>query len=489
MGRRRILVAVVVALALWGCSGDGGTAGGYLSGSGTSDGFRVHRFHPGGGMDAIVSGVVEVDLDTDCVWLSDPEGTRYPVVWPVGASARSDPFAIAVGKDRAVEPGDRVEGGGGYISADSATRRLGLEPFPTECVHVGTAAVFNADSPIKVTAGVGLELVETLADRFSLPTPIGLELIAVDADAPSVAVIDFVTGTVHQYESGRYHGPKDSIDGVSGGGGAIHLWSEGTIYSYGWLNSEPLVYQPRPLSQATDPTSTLVVLPAKDPGHPGYTWLVQPGVSNDVTLVELVNPFAVGVTRLMSTGIKGTWEPVGTTLEGLVLITDEPEPITRLVSSDGNIRTEVRGTALSVGWNGAAILRPDGSLIVSDANLDNPTRVDKPGMGKWMPVGGPPASTTSPPDDTSTDQFLVILADKPEDGPLSAGRLMVVGADGRPRPIFELSHGPHIASWSRDEHWVVVVEGSSVTLINMEDGSINPLGVIVPDSHWVFSAG
>ena len=487
MGRCWFRFAVVVAVALWGCSSDGETAGGSLSGFSATDGFRVHRSHPGGGLHAIVSGIVEVDLDAGCVWLSESDGARYPVVWPVGTSARSDPFGITVGKGQVVRPGDRIKGGGGYTPADSATRHLGLEPFPTACVHVGTAAVFNADSPIDITPGVGLELAESLADRFSLPKPIGLELIAVNPDAPSVAVVDFVTGTVHQHDSGQYHGPTDTIDGASGGGGFIHLWSQGTIYSYpGQLNSKPLVYQPDPLRQTPAVTSTLVVLPAPDGKH---TWLVQPGIGNDPTLVELVNLVGMRVTRRMSTGIEGTWQPLGATIEGLVLVTDDPEPITRLVSSDGTVQAELEGTALSVGWNGAAVLRPGGSLILTDARLTNPTQVDKPGTGEWVPVGGPFASTTSPPASTATDQFLVMLAREPQKGPLSAGTLMVVDPAGHATPIHELSQGPHIASWSRGEDWIVVVEDSSVTLVHTEDGSIEPLGALIPDSHRVLSAG
>ena len=437
--------------------------------------------------DAIVSGIVEVDLVAGCVWLSYSDGTRYPVIWPVGTSARSDPFGITVGEGQVVRPGDRVEGGGGYISAGSATRRYGLEPFPTECVQTGEAAVFNAGSRIEITPGVGLELAGTFAGRFSLPQPIGLELIAVNADAALVAVIDFVSATVHQYEPGQYHGPADTIDGASGGGGFIHLWSQGTIYSFpGWLDSDPLVYQPDPLRQTPAAMSTLAVLPAPDGGH---TWLVQPGVGNDPTLVELVNLAGMRVTRVMSTGIEGTWQPVGVTTDGLVLVTDHPEPITRLVSSDGTVRAEAAGTALSVGWNGAAVLRPDGSLIVTDARLDNPTPVDRPGTGEWGPVGGPLSSTTSPPAPTATDHFLVILADKPEKGPLSAATLIMVDPAGHATPILELSDPPHMASWSRGEDWVVVVENSSVTLVNTEDGSIEPLGALVPNSHRLLTAG
>ena len=486
LGRYWLRVAVVVAVALSGCSGDRESADGHSSGSAAADGFRVHRSHPGGGRDAIVAGIVEVDLDAGCVWLSDPSGTRYPVVWPLGARVRSDPFGIAVGEGQVVRPGDRVEGGGGYIAADPATRGLGLEPFPTECVHVGDAAVFNADSPIDITPGVGLELAETLVSRFSLPDPIGLELIAVNPDAASVAVIDFVSGTVHQYEAGRYHGPTDMIDGASGGGGFIHLWSRGTIYSYaGQLDSEPLVYQPDPLRQTPAATSTLVVLPAPDGEH---TWLVQPGAGNHPTLVELINLVGLRVTRLMSTGIEGTWEPVGATIEGLVLVTDDPEPITRLVSPEGTVRAELDGTALSVGWNGAAILRPDGSLTVTDARLDNPSQVDKPGTGEWASVGGPLVSSNSPPVATATDHFLVMLAPESEMGLLS-GQLTVVDPTGHAAAIYELSPGSHVASWSRGEDWVVVIEDSSVTLVHIDDGSIEPLGAIVPDSHRVLSAG
>ena len=136
-----------------------------------------------------------------------------------------------------------------------------------------------------------------------------------------MAVIDLGSGTVHQYGPGRYQGPTDIIDGASGGGGFIHLWSQGTIYSYpGWLDSEPLVYQPDPLRQTPSAVSTLQVLPAPDREH---TWLVQPGGGNDVTLVEVVNLVGMRVNRLMSAGIEGRWQPVGVTIDGLVLVADD----------------------------------------------------------------------------------------------------------------------------------------------------------------------
>lgn len=58
-------------------------------------------------MDAIVTGIVEVDLEEGCVWLSDPDGARYPVVWPAATAAQSDPFAIVLADGQLVQPGDR----------------------------------------------------------------------------------------------------------------------------------------------------------------------------------------------------------------------------------------------------------------------------------------------------------------------------------------------------------------------------------------------
>lgn len=437
-------------------------------------------------MGAIVAGIVEVDLDRGCVWLSDAGGVRYPVVWPVGTRSQSYPFGIVLADGQTVQPGDRVEGGGGYVDANAEARTLGLEPFPAECVQVGDAAVFNADSAITVTPGVGLDVAETLVGRFSIPEPLGLELIAVNANERSVAVVDFVTGTVHRYLPGQYVAPADAIDGASGGGGFINLWSQGTIYSYWPLDSEPLVYQPDPLREVSGIASTLQVLPGPDGDQ---TWLVQPGIDDEPTLVELVNLVGLQLARLMSTDIEGSWRPVGATIEGLILTGDDQGPRTRLVATDGTVAAELQGTALSVGWNGAAILRPDGSLVVTDARLDNPVRVDKPGEGEWVSIGGPIVPATSPPARTGTDQHLVMLAHEPDKGAISSGELVLVNPSGVATPIHELSQGSHLASWSRGEDWVVVVEGSSVTLVPLGEGPNVPLGDVVPESFWVLSAG
>jgi hypothetical protein len=475
-----LVIAVVPAL-LVGCSLFGGDENEQPS----LEGFRVHDAHPGGGADAIVSGVVEIDQETGCVWLSDTTGGRAPVVWPLGTRVESEQTGIRLRDGEVLRPGDQVEGGGGYVDANAATSGSGLEPFPDDCVQVGEAAVFNADSSITVTHGVGLDVEETLVGRFSSPQPIGLQLIAV-GPGRSVALVDFVTGTVHRYRPGQYEAPGDSIDGASGGGGFIHLWSNGRIWTYWPLDSAPLSYQPDRLRETPGTASTLQVLPGPDGDH---TWLVQPGGDSEGTLIELVNVVGFQLSREMSTEIEGQWRPVGATIDGLILVSEAPDPQTRLVSKDGAVTADLHGTALSVGWNGVAIVSPDGLLVITDGQLGDPIEVGKPEDGAWAPIGGPLVPSTSPPLRTATDRFIVMVASEPAKGAVSAGHLVVVDSDGNDNAIYELTEGSHVATWSPHDDWVVVAEDTSVTLISLDDGSTTSLGDIIPEEHWVLSAG
>jgi hypothetical protein len=82
-----------------------------------------------------------------------------------------------------------------------------------------------------------------------------------------------------------------------------------------------------------------------------------------------------------------------------------------------------------------------------------------------------------------------MLADEPEKGWVSAGSLVVVEPDGSAEVIHELAEGSHLASWSRGLDWIVVVEDSNVTLMSLTDGTTFPLGELIPEEHWVLTAG
>jgi hypothetical protein len=443
---------------------------------------RVQQTDPGSGMSALVVGIVEVDLDAGCVWLSDPAGARYPVVWPMGTIEAVDPFAIVLADGTVVWPGDRIEGGGGFVPAASATR--GLAPFPEACLQTGDAAVFNARDTITVTPGVGLDDDPTLVDRFRVPEAIGLELVAVDGR--EVAIVDFVTGTVHRYQPDTYPAPDDAIDGASGGGGFLALWAQGVISLYdGSRFAPPLRFEPDPLRKVAGVASSLTVVWAPDAEH---AWLVQPGTGGEPTLLESVDLVEMNVNRLGSYQRRGAWHPVGTTTEGLVLVSrDGDTPATVLIGPEGDVAAEIPGTALSVGWGGAAILQPDGTLVVTDAGLSQLQPVDPPGEGVWVPVGGPVVPSDSPPVVTGTNRFLVGWSAGPD--PSLGGDLVMVDEFGAATTLGGLSSGAHVASWSRGEDWVVVVEGSAVTLIPLDGSDPVPLGDLVPEGFAVLTIG
>ena len=430
-------------------------------------------------MDAIVEGAIEVDVDLGCLWLSTPDGSRHPVVWPFGTESRADPFVVVLPDGSTASPGDVVSGGGGYVDATAAT--TGMEPFPDLCVQDGQAAVFNADSELVVLEGAGSEDAPTLVGRFSIPESIGLELIAVNPNRRSVAVADLVSGTVHLYQPDDYVGPEDAIDGASGGGGFIHLWSQGTVYSYpGRLTDDPLVYRPTATLEAEGVAPILEVVPAVGGEQ---VWLVQDGSGFGPTLVELVNLVEVQVSRVHDLQVSGSWQPVGATSAGLVLVSNEGAPRTMLVSLDGSVGRQIRGEAISVGWKGAAVL-VDGSLAVFGADLGESVAVEKPSPGAWTSVAGPLIPSDAPPVRTGGEVQVVGLIGEDSE---NTTELVVVRPDGSTRVIYEMA-SDGIVIFSRAEDWIAAIETDGVTIIPGRGAPLE-LGAILPEEHWVLTGG
>ncbi|MEZ4501067.1 MAG: hypothetical protein R3C39_00365 [Dehalococcoidia bacterium] len=96
---------------------------------------------PAAELTAIVSGVLEVDLERGCTWL-DTERGRYEVVWPHGTTAKRDPFVLRFADGSEARPSDFVSGGGGWLSRAPAVS--------IPCYDGGAVATFNHYSPIEV---------------------------------------------------------------------------------------------------------------------------------------------------------------------------------------------------------------------------------------------------------------------------------------------------------------------------------------------------
>jgi len=441
-----------------------------------------NRTESGGGMDAIVTGIVEVDPTLGCVWLSDADGSRHPAVWPVGTTAFINPFSIILRDGQIIEAGDRVEGGGGYVAANPTAG--GFDPFPDECIQSGEMALFNSNAEITVTPGVGLDVGDTLYTRFATPASIGLELVAVSPTDRSVAIVDFVTGTVHLYGSADYEGPPDPIDGAAGGGGFIHLWANGTVYSYpGSVTAEPLVYQPEPLRTGDGLAPALTVVPGTNGEQ---TWLIQPPIEAGPTLVELVDLVEVRVARLGSFEIDGDWRGVGVTSAGLILESRDGGRA-GLVDAGGALVRQTPGRVISVGFNGVVLLSSSGIVTITNPDLTGGATLRAPDGGAWAGIGSQPIPTDSPPLPTGGSSYLVLRAT--EGAEAGGGALVVVEQNSLIAPIASTDTAMPLATWSRAEDWIALIEGSDVTLIPADGGQPVPLGDLIPADHWVLTAG
>ena len=97
-------------------------------------------------------GELDVGMAEGCVWLRH-EGRRYPVVWPVAATAREDPFEVVLADGTVIGEGDSVFGAGGYVGlGDPGVVHAEGPEIDRTCVgDTGEVAVFNHYSPIEVT--------------------------------------------------------------------------------------------------------------------------------------------------------------------------------------------------------------------------------------------------------------------------------------------------------------------------------------------------
>lgn len=111
--------------------------------------FMVHGRTLGGSSDAMAAEVTGLLTAADGCVLLDRDGDRFPVVWPRGTSVEAtDPLVIRMPSGEELRAGDRVRGGGGYLSADI----LDVD-VPQRCLgEHGEVAVFNPDDDPTVAA-------------------------------------------------------------------------------------------------------------------------------------------------------------------------------------------------------------------------------------------------------------------------------------------------------------------------------------------------
>ncbi len=143
MTRRLPWVAIVLAVALTSCGGDGTVDGPLLS--------RPSVLIGGGGDDAQVLGTVVIDAKAGCVQL-ELDGSRYPVVWPSGARWDGTVPGIEFDGDVIID-GTDVEGSGGWYDYDRVADLAGpaIADAAQRCIGpTNEIAMFNAKGEIRI---------------------------------------------------------------------------------------------------------------------------------------------------------------------------------------------------------------------------------------------------------------------------------------------------------------------------------------------------
>jgi len=145
---RMMVVASAMVLSLTSCGGLSEQTFETDSGSWilfTKSGFRM------GGRDAGVSGVVEMDESTGCIYLHQPDfDASYPVVWPAGTVVTDSGLRLRDG--RAIPEGEWVHGGGGFFDVEeveggeSSEQAAALERCPGVGNQYGEVAEFDSSA-------------------------------------------------------------------------------------------------------------------------------------------------------------------------------------------------------------------------------------------------------------------------------------------------------------------------------------------------------
>jgi hypothetical protein len=101
----------------------------------------------GAAEEAGIGGVLAIDAG--CLYLSEGDELRYPVVWPAGTTWDPDREAVILPRGTEIRPGDRVEGSGGYGRLGSLRRSGSLDSeaieLLTRCADGGEIAALNDD--------------------------------------------------------------------------------------------------------------------------------------------------------------------------------------------------------------------------------------------------------------------------------------------------------------------------------------------------------
>ena len=309
------------------------------------------------------------------------------------------------------------------------------------------------------------------ATGLPLETPVPLRVLSVYANRATLALLDLQSGILSGNE-------VPMVDGaVYNSQRELMIWDNAAVYVFG---ADLAAFENEFAPSQPPPTGSMWVVPATD----GDTaWIVQPGLDNGPTYLELRN--IENGERLIVAETDPGLTPVGATVDGLVFNTPDNQVV--LFTYSGATLPIGSGRAIATNHTAAIRLACSGDLPADCEELwvtrtdgSDDTQVVKPDAGIWLDfqTTGVPAIS---PDGT---KLLIGFG-------LPTTTVHVIDLeDGGVQPIGPLVGEGPMATWSADGNWIALINGSDIDLVNAADpAQVVPLRGVIPEGFVPIAAG
>ena len=331
---------------------------------------------------------------------------------------------------------------------------------PTTAATTSTSAITTSTVP-----GTGLPL----------ETPVPLQVLSTSTSFDFLALLDLQMGTTTTIEDLVL----DRDGAVYNSQRELMIWNDEAVYVFG-LDLVSSEAQMEFAPSQPPPTGAMWVVPATDGDN---AWMVQPGVDNGPTFLELRN--IENGERLIVAETDAGLTPVGSTADGLVFNTVDSQVV--LFTYSGATLPLGNGRAIATNDIAAIRLACDGDLPADCEDLwvtrtdgSDDTQIVKPDPGTWVAFANGNLPAVSP-DGT---KLLIGFG-------LPTTNVHVVDlVDGGVQPIAPLVGDAPMAAWSADGAWIALINGTDIDLINAGDpAQVVLLRGVIPEGFTPIAAG